>query len=530
VGAPELGTFQGSAYVFKKNGVVWSEEAILTSSKASNFDDFGTQVAISGNYSLVGAPGEDTQGSGSGSAFVFRRNGSTWIEEAELTASDAAVLDALGTAVDIQESYAIVGAPSDDDKGSNSGSAYIFKRDGSNWTELAKLTASDGAGGDIFGSSVGIFRDYAVVGAPFHSGANGFKSGAVYVYFRQNDSTWNQIAKLIPAGLGAADEFGASIDLLGDDLIIGATETGNGSPGNGSAYVYVFDGVNWVEEAKLIGSGSSLQGDFGTDVAIVGDTALVGAPGEFPFGGTYVFTRNGSTWAELCAMETSDRTSSDRMGSSVALDTGSFLVGIDNGRTLGQLENGSAYVFGPNPCTNTPLPVEVLSFQGKTQPQGVQLTWITEKEKNLKGYQVNRLNNIEEWENIGWIQAQAVADKPLTYRYMDKHPLEGENTYQIIAEDIDGSRTASDAISVFHHPSPLIHVYPNPTNDFLIIHPAKTTEVLTTSISTPLGKVLWKKEGDIRMLSLSHIPEGIYLLHLSSNQGNFQKKIVIRRP
>ena len=139
------GVDSGSAYVFRYDGSDWVEEAKLTASDGAADDYFGGSVAISGDTAVVGAVCDDDNGRNSGSAYVFRYDGSDWAEEAKLTASDGAAYDYFGCSVAVSGDTAVVGASDDDDNGLDSGSAYVFRYDGSDWTEEAKLTASDGA-------------------------------------------------------------------------------------------------------------------------------------------------------------------------------------------------------------------------------------------------------------------------------------------------------------------------------------------------------------------------------------------------
>ena len=138
---------------------------------------FGGSVSIRGDVAVVGAIGD---GDGTGSAYVYRFDGAAWVEEAKLTASDGAARDRFGSSVSIAGDLAVVGSTGDDDNGPSSGSAYIYRQDGAVWVEQAKLTASDGAAGDFFGVSVSITGDVAVVGA-FRDDDNGSDSGSAYV-------------------------------------------------------------------------------------------------------------------------------------------------------------------------------------------------------------------------------------------------------------------------------------------------------------------------------------------------------------
>jgi hypothetical protein len=142
----------GSAYIFRRSGTSWSQQAKLTASDASpsQFDNFGFSVSIDGDYAIVGAVGHDDDGTESGAAYIFRRSGTSWSQQAKLTASDAAENDNFGNSVSISGDYAIVGALNNDDAGQASGSAYIFSRSGTTWNQQTKLTASDAAIGDQF--------------------------------------------------------------------------------------------------------------------------------------------------------------------------------------------------------------------------------------------------------------------------------------------------------------------------------------------------------------------------------------------
>ena len=180
-GDDDNGAYSGSAYVFVRSGSVWTEEAKLTASDGAAVDYFGVSVSVSGDTAVVGAWSGDGIVADSGSAYVFVRSGTTWSEQAELTASDGAADDWFGFAVSVSGDTAVVGADYDDDNGMNSGSAYVFVRSGTTWTEQAKLTASDGAATDVFGRSVSVSGDAAVLGARLDDD-NGTDSGSAYVF------------------------------------------------------------------------------------------------------------------------------------------------------------------------------------------------------------------------------------------------------------------------------------------------------------------------------------------------------------
>ena len=213
---------------------VTERQKLLASDGAAN-DQFGYSVSISGDYAIVGAYADDDKGSNSGSAYVFKRDGTNWSEQQKLTASDGAASDLFGRSVSISGDYAIVGADYDDDNGSYSGSAYIFKWDGSNWVQQQKLIASDGAANDYFGYSVSISGDYAIVGAYVDDGSK----GSAYI-FKRNGTSWSQQAKLLASDGATSDLFGCSVSISGDHAIVGAYQNDDEGTDSGSAYAFRF--------------------------------------------------------------------------------------------------------------------------------------------------------------------------------------------------------------------------------------------------------------------------------------------------
>ena len=205
----------------------------------------------------------------------FARNIAFAISETKLTASDAATGDLFGRSVSISGNIVVVGAATDDDAGSSSGSAYVFRYNGTSWAEETKLTASDAAAGDYFGQSVSISGETIVVGAYGDDDAGG-NSGSAYV-FRHNGTSWAEESKLTASDGIAEKYFGQSASISGDNIVVGAVANYVPAPNPGSAYVFRYSGGRWVEKAKLrpsVGSGNEV---FGWSVSINGDTVVVGA-------------------------------------------------------------------------------------------------------------------------------------------------------------------------------------------------------------------------------------------------------------
>jgi hypothetical protein len=327
---------KGSAYVFVRSGTTWSQQAKLTASDGAALDCFGLSVTLSGDTALVGAFGDDGY---KGSAYVFVRSGTIWSQQAKLTASDGAAGDRFGYAVALSGDTALVGAVFDE-VGTNTlqGSAYVFVRSGTIWSQQAKLTASDGAASDYFGSSVASSGDTALVGA---HGDDSLK-GSAYVFVRSG-TTWSQQAKLTASDGAASDYFGISVASSGDTALVGAYEDDSLK---GSAYVFVRSGTTWSQQAKLTAADGAANDYFGRSVALSGDTALVGAYGDDSLkGSAYVFVRSGATWSQQAKLTAADGAASDYFGISVALSGDTALVGAYWDTVGANPNQGSAYVF-----------------------------------------------------------------------------------------------------------------------------------------------------------------------------------------
>ena len=361
---------------------VAEEDDVQASDKAAS-DEFGYAVAIDGDTAVVGARYEDHDASGSnnkssaGSAYVFTRNGSgVWSQQAKIVASDRETDDRFGWSVGISGDTVVVGAPYEDHSASGggtavsaAGSAYIFTRSGSVWSEQAKLVAGDRRADDYFGWSVDVDRDTVIVGAHYQDydasdGNNKSKAGSAYVFTRTGE-VWNQQQKIVASDRAGDDEFGYAVAIDGDTAVVGARyedhdADGNNSKGNaGSAYVFVrsSSGV-WSQQEKIVASDRRGSEYFGSAVDVEGDTAIVGAyyqsydaadkNSKSYAGAAYVFTRSGTDWSQQQKLVASDRASSDHFGYSVAVEGDTAVVGAyleDNGVSGHEGEAGSVYVF-----------------------------------------------------------------------------------------------------------------------------------------------------------------------------------------
>ncbi len=295
-------------------------ETHLFASDATEADLFGSSVAISGDTIVVGAIGDDTAaGANAGSAYVYVRSGATWIEQAHLFASDGTAADQFGWSVAISGETIVVGALyHDTTAGGYAGSAYVYVRNGTTWSEQAQLFASDGAAIGLFGSSVAISGETIVVGAVRGAVVT---AGSAYVYVRSG-TTWSEQAHVFASDARPI----RSCDQRRDHR---CPRRG----GCGSAYVYVRSGTTWSAAGGIIRQRRDNGDDFGQSVAISGDTVVVGAPHDDTpagrsAGSAYVYLRSGTNWSEqahLFASDAANMTSLDGRWRSAAIPPSSAL-------------------------------------------------------------------------------------------------------------------------------------------------------------------------------------------------------------
>jgi len=380
------GVDAGSAYVFARNGNLWYHEKKLTAKDGARYDFFGHSVAISGDTALVGSFYSDTgAGVDAGSVYVYVRDGGLWSQQAKLTAKDAVAGDMFGWAVALSGDTALIGVPwGDTAVGKDAGRAYVFVRNGVTWSQQAKLTADDAAVSDYFSMSVALSGDTALIGAPYDDIAAGNQAGCAYV-FERSGTVWNQQARLTADDAWGGELFGSSVAISGDTALIGAPEADLAGEADGDfydmydvsagiAYVFVRRGATWSQQAELIVDDSVPFAKFGTSVALAGDTALVGAPwndvtGVVSAGNVYVYTRSGTVWNEQMTLTPGvDMSSNDEFGIAVALSGDTALIGASYDDTAGT-NTGSAYAFllGERPeITRQPVSRTVIPGQQVT--------------------------------------------------------------------------------------------------------------------------------------------------------------------
>jgi hypothetical protein len=323
----------------------WEQKEKLLASDPATFRIFGGAVSLSNNIALIGA-----RGGGTGSAYVYRSidDGNTWPQAAKLVAADGESGDLFGKSVSVDGFIALIGAVGDDDQGTDAGSAYIFQSTdtGATWSQGAKLVASDGVPSAGFGISVSLEGFTALIGAAKDDDKGTF-SGSAYI-FRSIDggSTWNQTAKLLASDGGAQEYFGSAVSLHNNIALVGAYKDDSG---RGGAYVFrsIDGGSTWNQAAKLVASDGAANDNFGYSVSVHNNIALIGEQDASLRGGAYIFQSNdgGITWDQGTKLKPSDAGAIDRFGTAVSVCNGTAMIGSPYQSS----SRGSAYVF--EPCT-----------------------------------------------------------------------------------------------------------------------------------------------------------------------------------
>ena len=291
IGAPGVdaaGPEAGAAYVFRQVDDTWVQQARLIGDDIGIFDRFGTAVAVHADTVIVGAHGKDEAGTDSGAAYVFVRNGDVWTQQAKLVPEAGVVDDLFGFAVSVYGDHALVGAYQSDAAGPDTGAAYLFTRNAGQWTETQQFLSNDIGIGDAFGYAVNLTAGAAIIGAP-REDRDRDDAGAAYVFVETQD-LWVQQAKLTATDAEIGDEFGSAVAIHEDTAIVGAWKDNHPLPDadtdptfeldKGSAYSFLRDGLSWVQKRRIEAFGATRSDLFGASVAIQGAFAIVGAAGS----------------------------------------------------------------------------------------------------------------------------------------------------------------------------------------------------------------------------------------------------------
>ena len=414
----------GAGRIYTLNRDKWELTAELTAhDRKPNTGQagFGYDVAISGppgrrnaDYAIIGAPGDDGAAENAGAAYIYAFNAPHWQQEVKLTAADAGERDAFGYVVSIDGTTAVVGAPDDDDAGNNSGAVYVFVRDANGWRQHTKLVPKELGKLDSFGDAVEILGSTLIVGAPGHTHGGVRFAGAVFVFVRDGDA-WRMQAKLTAGDAGAGDQFGVSIGMEGDTIIVGAKKHDpDGVKDAGAAYIFRRGGNTWRQQAKLTAPKKRNGDHFGTGVATSRDIAIVGAPlreeGGPSAGAAYSFVNVDGAWNNAATVVPDVAHPNLFFGSAIAISGDTVIVTGGDGPEKGVgVGNGIvAYVYGGAEHFNTP-PFAV-------EPFGLKVTTLAHL-KHTALYQ----NFPNPFNPETWLPYRLEADAPVTFHIYNIH-------------------------------------------------------------------------------------------------------------
>jgi hypothetical protein len=343
----------GAVCVYAREAANWSLDQCLTDEDdVPNSDDgYGFSIALSGDTLVVGSMADATNGLIAGAAYVYVRAGHTWSLQQKLFPTDPSPLAQFGIAVDIVGDTIVIGAHGDDDSGYQTGAAYVFRRNGTVWTEEQKLKASDEEAESAFGLSVSLSGQTIAVGAPSESAPDALFSGAVYV-FLNNGTGWQQQQKIKANNAMANQSLGFTVSVSGDTIVAAAPGEIIGAPSQesqnvrskGAVYIFERTGTSWDHQKRFYERDTNRTGGFAIRAAIDGDTIIVGDPtydsvAQFS-GAVYVFERNGNGWVLKHTLTANDAQFLQVMGFAIAISGDTAIAG-----TSSQFSPPAAYIF-----------------------------------------------------------------------------------------------------------------------------------------------------------------------------------------
>ncbi|WP_182870333.1 Calx-beta domain-containing protein [Stieleria mannarensis] len=298
----------GALYVFTRQSGIWTEQQKLTVSNAVAGDHFPASVAISGDRLIAGVGSKDDNGTDTGMAYLFTRTSGVWSESRVFVAPAPDPSDGFGNEVDIDGNTLAISAAGDDDLATNSGAVYVYVHDGTDWGLQQKLTAADPSATPNFGRAISIDGDRLAIGAATDDTPSS-NSGSAYVFSRSG-TTWTQDQKLVPSDSSLNAEFGRSVALSGTTLVVGAHYDREIDYRAGAAYVFTSSQGIWSEQEKLLAEDGASEDQFGRDVAFSGDALMVGAFGNDDHGtdsgSVYLFQQSAPVEGGQIASETGD--------------------------------------------------------------------------------------------------------------------------------------------------------------------------------------------------------------------------------
>jgi hypothetical protein len=333
----------GAGYIFVRSGPMWLQIAELIPPEGGGF--VGRSVGIDGDLIVLGGMAWSTG--------VYERAEGVWTYVAEIRPDEYELPTLFGIAVDVSGDTILVGDPEYDGSGTNSGATYVFERDpNGDWPQVEILLPEGGAGGAEFGYSVAIDTDTAVVGAWSDSDLGSY-SGSAYIFERDPNGVWAQVTKLLADDGSSFDFFGNDVAIHGDIALVSAPDADGADTETGAAYIFERDvSGEWSQKAKLFGTDGAPWDGFGRSVDLSGNMAVIGANGVDDLGNrsgaAYVFVHADDQWSQVAKLLADDGAAADALGWSVAVDGNNAIIGAYCDDDHGE-DSGSAYVFAVGP-------------------------------------------------------------------------------------------------------------------------------------------------------------------------------------
>jgi hypothetical protein len=491
VGAPGIcydGDNQGVVYHYVLNSDHNEWELLLkfTADEGQSFDMFGSSLAFSHDYAIVSSKGNCLISPNSGVVYLFEKDDSEWQQTNRFAPANPYAADNYGCVVDINESYAAVGASLGGF--GMSGRVYIYKRFENDWVLDSIIAPDDSQILDYFGYSLSLSDSTLFVGAPRADisaiNPKGGGAGSAYIFDRIG-GLWQQTVKLSANDPTANNQFGFAVDIDKDQLVIGAPKDDVLEFDSGSAYIYKKDATDgWIFNTKL----SALDADFGdvlgSAVAISDHFIVVGAPGVDGLaensGAIYSYLLSSEGWTQKAKKSAGDASAQDHFGKVVSISHATAAVGTPDKMVHGNEAQGAVYVF--DNIQDLALPVQLANFSAIVEHKNVCLYWQTFSELNNLGFILQRKVFNGSWIEIASFQtrpellgrgsASSVAD----YSYVDENPGDGFFEYRIGDVDLNGVVTFHSTASIFWgqtadnpaiaipNTSKLFPAFPNPFN------------------------------------------------------------------
>ncbi|KAJ5073432.1 hypothetical protein M0811_08840 [Anaeramoeba ignava] len=389
-------------YIYYQNGTNWIESSILNPNENQLQSHFGSSISSYQDYLVIGAYNQQVgQTRGQGQVYVFQNIDMNWIQKQILIANDGNLLEKFGYSVSIYQDFIAIGAPSDKvGDNSSQGKVYIFQNNGTNWIQKQILIANDGQEYDNFGWSLSISQNYIVIGAPSAKvGDNSFQ-GKAYI-FQNNGTNWIQKQILIASDGQFSDYFGGSLSISQNYIVIGAVDAKVGDNfDQGKAYIFRNNGTDWIQKQILIASDGKTNEHFGWSVFIKNDQLIIGAhfaevDGKSGQGKAYMFSLNQEYWEETIKLISEDGKEGDSFGNSVGISENYVIVGAYQASIGDNLKQGKAYIF--DKIINPLIPQTILE-NCSSQFEGFECYWNQSSSEYDLFFQINY--DSQNWNNI----------------------------------------------------------------------------------------------------------------------------------